>query len=139
MGRNDHRAASTSPSATLTAWEPHRKLQGSAALEKPPAMVMFMLKISTGLTFSAIRLQQENESEHAMNKNECQNERLSSRTVGIIIIVASLLLFAIGSVIIPVVGSLFAIPFLILGIGMIAAPDSKACKLVMGKLGSKKA
>ncbi len=74
-----------------------------------------------------------------MNKNECQNERLSSRTVGIIIIVASLLLFAIGSVIIPVVGSLFAIPFLILGIGMIAAPDSKACKLVMDKLGSKKA
>ena len=58
--------------------------------------------------------------------------------VGFIIIAASTLLFAIGSVIIPVAGSLFAIPLLILGIGMIASPDSKTCQLVMSKLGSGK-
>lgn len=73
-----------------------------------------------------------------MNKNECESQRFSSRMVGIIIIIASLLLFAIGSVLIPVVGSLFAIPLLILGIVMVAAPDSKTCQLVLTKLGSKK-
>ena len=74
-----------------------------------------------------------------MDKNACQTERFSSRTVGTIIILASLLLFAIGSILIPVVGSLFAIPLLVLGIALIVTPDSKACKLVLDKIGSKKA
>jgi hypothetical protein len=73
-----------------------------------------------------------------MKNNTCQSERFSSRTVGTIIILASLLLFAIGSILIPVVGSLFAVPLLILGIAMIVTPDSKACKLVLSKVGSKK-
>lgn len=74
-----------------------------------------------------------------MDKDTCQSERFSSRTVGTIIILASILLFAVGSILIPVVGSLFAIPLLILGIAMIVSPDNKACKLVLSKIGSKKA
>ena len=66
-----------------------------------------------------------------MNKTDCKNERVSSRTVGIIFIVLSLLLLSVGLVVLPVVGFIFAIPLLLLGIGMIAAPQSKACRLVM--------
>ena len=72
-----------------------------------------------------------------MNKTDCKNEKLSSRTVGIIFIVLSLLLLSVGLVVLPVVGFIFAVPFLILGIGMIAAPQSKACRLVMDGLRTK--
>ena len=72
-----------------------------------------------------------------MNKTDCKNERVSSRTVGIIFIVLSLLLLSVGLVVLPVVGFIFAIPLLLLGIGMIAAPQSKACRLVMDGLRSK--
>ena len=72
-----------------------------------------------------------------MNKTDCKNERVSSRTVGIIFIVLSLLLLSVGLVVLPVVGFIFAVPFLILGIGMIAAPESKACRLVMDGLRTK--
>ena len=72
-----------------------------------------------------------------MNKTDCKNEKVSSRTVGIIFIVLSLLLLSVGLVVLPVVGFIFAVPFLILGIGMIAAPESKACRLVMDGLRTK--
>ena len=72
-----------------------------------------------------------------MNKTDCKNERVSSRTVGIIFIVLSLLLLSVGLVVLPVVGFIFAIPLLLLGIGMIAAPQSKACRLVMDGLRTK--
>jgi hypothetical protein len=69
-----------------------------------------------------------------MNKTDCQTERLSSRTVGIIFIVLSLLLLTVGLVVLPVVGFIFAVPLLVLGIGLIAAPQSKACRLIMDGL-----
>ena len=72
-----------------------------------------------------------------MNKTDCKNEKVSSRTVGIIFIVLSLLLLSVGLVVLPVVGFIFAVPFLILGIGLIAAPESKACRLVMDGLRTK--
>ena len=72
-----------------------------------------------------------------MNKTDCKNERVSSRTVGIIFIVLSLLLLSVGLVVLPVVGFIFAIPLLVLGVGMIAAPQSKACRLVMDGLRTK--
>ena len=72
-----------------------------------------------------------------MNKTDCKNERVSSRTVGIIFIVLSLLLLSVGLVVLPVVGFIFAVPLLVLGIGMIAAPQSKACRIVMDGLRTK--
>lgn len=72
-----------------------------------------------------------------MNKNDCQNERLSTRTVGTLISIASLPLLAIGLIVLPPVGFVFAIPFLVLGIGMVAAPESKTCQLIMGGLRGK--
>jgi hypothetical protein len=73
-----------------------------------------------------------------MNKTDCDNERFSSKTVGIVIIVVSLLLLTVGLVVLPVVGFIFAIPLLVLGIGMIAAPESKTCQLIMDGLRTKK-
>jgi len=73
-----------------------------------------------------------------MNKSDCQDERLSSRTVGIVIIVVSLLLLGGGMVVLPVVGFIFAVPLLVLGIGMLAAPESKACRLILDGLRTKK-
>ncbi len=72
-----------------------------------------------------------------MDKVDCQNERSSSKTVGVIIICLSLLLLSVGLLLLPVVGFIFAIPLLILGVGMIVAPESKTCRLIMQGLGSK--
>ena len=72
-----------------------------------------------------------------MNKTDCQNESISAKTVGILIIIASLLLLLAGLLILPVVGFVFALPLLLLGIGMISAPESKTCQLIMDGLRSK--
>jgi hypothetical protein len=79
----------------------------------------------------------QNEGRQEMDQKECRNERLSSKTVGIVFIVVSLLLMGVGLVVLPVIGFIFAVPFLILGIGMLAAPQSKTCQLIMNGLRSK--
>ncbi len=73
-----------------------------------------------------------------MDRTDCQNERFSSKTVGIVFIVLSILLLTIGLVILPVVGFVFAVPLLMLGIGMIMSPESKTCQLIMNRLGTTK-
>lgn len=65
------------------------------------------------------------------DKTDCRNERVSSKTVGIAFIIVSLLLLTVGLVVLPVVGFIFAVPLLVVGIGLIAAPESKACRLIM--------
>ena len=84
-----------------------------------------------------LRYAVQKEREDKMNKTDCQNERFSSRTVGIIFIALSLLLLTVGLVVLPVVGFIFAIPLMVLGIGMIAAPESKTCRLIMDSIRSK--
>jgi hypothetical protein len=71
------------------------------------------------------------------NKTDCRNERVSSKTVGIAFIIVSLLLLTVGLVVLPVVGFIFAVPLLVVGIGLIAAPESKACRLIMDGLRKK--
>jgi hypothetical protein len=68
--------------------------------------------------------------ESAMDANECKQERFSSRTIGLVFLLVSILLFVIGLVVLPVVGFVFAVPLLIIGVVMLAAPESKACRLV---------
>ena len=53
--------------------------------------------------------------ERIMDANECRKERFSSRSVGLVILVISMLLFIVGLVVLPVLGFIFAIPLLILG------------------------
>jgi hypothetical protein len=69
-----------------------------------------------------------------MDLNECKKERFSSRSIGLVILVISMLLLIVGLVVLPVVGFIFAIPLLVLGATMVAAPDSKACRLIRAGL-----
>jgi len=65
-----------------------------------------------------------------MDANECKQERFSSRTIGLVFIVVSILLFVIGLVVLPVVGFIFAVPLIIIGVLMLLAPESKACRII---------
>ena len=68
-----------------------------------------------------------------MNRSECQNEKLSSRTVGLILLPLGLLLGGVGFLVLPVFGVFFAVPILLLSAVLLFAPESSACKLIMGK------
>ena len=65
-----------------------------------------------------------------MDANECKQERFSSRTIGVVFLVVSILLFVIGLVVLPVVGFIFAIPLILIGVVMLMAPESKACQII---------
>lgn len=69
-----------------------------------------------------------------MDAKECNKERFSSRSIGLVTLLISVLLLIIGLVVLPVLGFVFAIPLLILGITMVAAPESKACRLIRAGL-----
>jgi hypothetical protein len=47
-----------------------------------------------------------------------------------VFLVASILLFVIGLVVLPVVGFIFAIPLIVVGVVMLLAPESKACRMI---------
>jgi hypothetical protein len=68
-----------------------------------------------------------------MNKTDCDRERISSRTIGFIILPIGLLLALASFALLPILGVIFALPILILSIVFIAAPESKVCKLLTGK------
>ena len=65
-----------------------------------------------------------------MNKIECLSEKLSARTLGFSMLPFVLALAVIGGLILPVIGFFFALPFLILSLALIFAPESKACRLI---------
>jgi hypothetical protein len=68
-----------------------------------------------------------------MNKQDCINEKWSSRTIGLIVLPLALVLGFIGFLILPVVGLFFAVPLFILSFAFIAAPESKVCRLILRK------
>ena len=71
-----------------------------------------------------------------MNKMDCLREKLSSRTVGFILLPFALLIAFAGFMVLPILGLFFALPVLALALIMIAASESKVCRLITGKLGS---
>ena len=68
-----------------------------------------------------------------MNKEDCVNEKWSSRTIGMVILPLAVALGALGFLILPVVGLFFAVPLFILSFVFIAAPESKVCRLILRK------
>ncbi len=68
-----------------------------------------------------------------MNRQDCTNEKWSSRTIGMIILSLALALGFLGFLILPVVGLFFAVPLFILAFAFIAAPESKVCRLILRK------
>jgi hypothetical protein len=71
-----------------------------------------------------------------MDRTDCLRDKLSSRTVGFILLGFSLLIAFAGFLIVPVLGVFFALPLLILAGVFIAAPESKVCRLITGKRGA---
>ena len=63
----------------------------------------------------------------------CEKEKWSGRTVGLIILPFSLILAFIGALIVPVLGLFFAVPLLVLALGLIFAPESKVCRMILRK------
>ena len=68
-----------------------------------------------------------------MDKADCEQEKISSRTLGFIILPFGLLLAVASFFLLPVFGLVFALPILTLAIMFIAAPQSKVCRLLTGK------
>jgi hypothetical protein len=68
-----------------------------------------------------------------MNEAECRNEKISSRTIGLIILPVGLFLAFIGFLIVPFFGVLFSVPVLGLAAVFLMAPESRVCKLLTGK------
>ena len=64
---------------------------------------------------------------------DCEKEKISSRVVGFFILGFSLLLTVIGGVLISVFGIFYTLPLWILGLVFVIAPESKVCKILMGK------
>lgn len=70
-----------------------------------------------------------------MNKTDCQKEKISSRTLGFILMPFAILIGFAGFMVIPILGAFFALPVLGFALVLIAAPESKVCRLISGKLG----
>ena len=69
-----------------------------------------------------------------MNRSDCVKEKISSRTVGLILLPFALLIAFAGFMVIPVLGVVFAVPLLGLSIMLMAAPQSKVCRLITEKI-----
>jgi len=65
-----------------------------------------------------------------MNKHDCRSEKLSSRTLGVILLPLALLLAFVGGLVLPMVGIFFAVPLLLLSSVLLLAPESKTCQLI---------
>ena len=70
-----------------------------------------------------------------MDKADCTRERISSRSLGLALMALGLVVAMVGALIVPVFGIFFAVPVLILAGVLIAAPESKVCKLITGRAG----
>ena len=73
--------------------------------------------------------------EFAMNKSDCVREKISSRTVGLILLPFAFIIAFAGFIVLPVLGVFFALPVLALAVILIAAPESKVCQLITKKIG----
>lgn len=66
-----------------------------------------------------------------MDKQDCVNQKWSSRTIGLILLPLAMALGFLGFLILPVVGLFFSIPLFILAFVFIAAPESNVCRLIL--------
>lgn len=67
-----------------------------------------------------------------MNNTDCKSEKISSRSLGILLLPLALVIAFFGSLVLPIIGLFFAVPLLLMSIILLFAPESKACKLIRG-------
>ena len=68
-----------------------------------------------------------------MNKDACIKEKISSRTVGLMILPFGLLLAFASFFFLPIVGIVFALPVLLFSGVLVVAPESRVCRLLIGQ------
>jgi hypothetical protein len=66
-----------------------------------------------------------------MNRTNCETEKLSRRTVGLITLPFALALGFLGALVLPLVGLFFSIPLFLFSFALIMAPESRACKILL--------
>lgn len=71
-----------------------------------------------------------------MNSVKCTTERVSARSIGLIMLAFGLGLSVLGLLVLPVVGLFFAVPLLTLSAVLLMAPQSKTCRLITEKIGN---
>ena len=84
-----------------------------------------MLHNSFTILFSTI----EPEGSLKMDHNTCFTEKISLRTFGLLLLPLTILIAAIGMLVVPLFGVLLALPVLILTGLMIQAPPSDLCRI----------
>jgi len=65
-----------------------------------------------------------------MKKADCMYERITLRTLGLVLLPFVLFFVVVAGIVVPVVGAIFALPLLVLVGLFLAAPRSKTCKLL---------
>ena len=68
-----------------------------------------------------------------MDKKECVQEKYSSKFIGTVILIVGLLLALVSFALAPFVGLIFALPIIMLAIAFLTKPDSKVCRILLGK------
>ena len=66
-----------------------------------------------------------------MNKIECIQEKFSNRAIGLIALGIGLLMALAGTLLLPVFGFFFSLPVLMIASVLIAAPESRVCKMLI--------
>jgi len=66
-----------------------------------------------------------------MNKLKCAAEKMTLKTLGIILIPFVLFFVVVANIVLPLVGLFLALPVIILNVLFIAAPKSKTCELLL--------
>jgi len=67
-----------------------------------------------------------------MNQFKCAAEKLSLRTLGLILLPFVFFFIVVANIVLPILGLFLALPLMVLVGVLIAAPRSKTCQLLLG-------
>lgn len=67
-----------------------------------------------------------------MNHFKCAAEKLSLRTLGLILLPFVFFFIVVANIVLPILGLFLALPLMVLVGVLIAAPRSKTCQLLLG-------
>jgi hypothetical protein len=67
-----------------------------------------------------------------MNQFKCAAEKLSLRTLGLILLPFVIFFIVVANIVLPILGLFLALPLMVLVGVLIAAPRSKTCQLLLG-------
>jgi hypothetical protein len=71
------------------------------------------------------------EKENYMSKLKCAAEKMTLKTLGVILLPFVAFFVIVANIVLPVVGFFFALPVIILDVLLMVAPKSKTCQLLL--------